>query len=305
MTVLKERIQNPKATVLAVDDNPATLRLIEATLKNGDCQVITAADSREAITVLNGSRQVDVIILDRAMPGMDGLEFCRSLKNDDRYRLIPIIMQTGAGRPEEIREGLEAGVFYYLVKPVAAQTLLSIVVSARDKVNRYRRKHRQSQQRRNSMGMIDSLVCSVQTIDEAENMAAFLAQFFPDSDRVLVGISELLINGVEHGNLEISYELKSELVDKNIWREEVARRLTLPQYRERRVTVRFAREQEQFRLQIEDEGEGFAWRNFLEADLSRVTHNHGRGIAMAKMMSFDELLFNEKGNQVTCIVHRR
>lgn len=293
-----------RATVLAVDDNPTTLRLIEAVLTKGNYQVITAQSGQDAMNILaGGADRIDVIILDRMMPGMDGIEFCQSLKEDDRNRLIPVIMQTGAGKSQEIREGIEAGVFYYLVKPVAAETLLSIVDSAKDKVNRYRQRRREFLQRRICMSLIDSLTCSLRTIEEAENMAAFLALFFPKSDLVLVGISELLINGIEHGNLEISYEMKSELVDKNFWQEEVNRRLALPPYQDRQVTVRFARKENHLWLQITDEGKGFAWQNYLEVDLDRVTHNHGRGIAMARIMSFDELSYNEKGNQVTCIVH--
>ena len=73
---------------------------------------------------------LDSILLDRIIPGMDGIEFCQQIKKDERWKLIPVIMQTAASRPQEIREGIEAGVFYYLLKPLAIDRLLSILASA-------------------------------------------------------------------------------------------------------------------------------------------------------------------------------
>ena len=131
----------------------------------------------------------------------------------------------------------------------------------------------------------------------------FSPQFFPNPDLTLTGISELFLNAVEHGNLAISYELKSQLVRSNTWKDEVNRRLSDPRFRDRAVKVTFTKKNNEYTLQIEDEGEGFNWQDYLHVDTARVTHNHGRGIAMANMMSFDELIYNDRGNQVTAMVH--
>jgi CheY-like chemotaxis protein len=301
---LKAVLPSEKTTILAVDDNPASLRLIQFMLEREDYRVLTAVDGREALAVLAASGEnIDIILLDRLMPEMDGLEVIEKIKADEKLRAIPVIMQTAAGRPQEIKEGIEAGVFYYLVKPLVPETLLSIVASARQKIRKFRQDEHENLQRRESLALVRSMKCVFKTIAEGDKLAAFLAQFFPNPDLAITGISELFLNAVEHGNLAISYELKSQLVQSNRWQEEIDKRLVDPRYRDRVVTVLLEKTGVCCSLTIQDEGEGFSWQPYLTVNPARATHNHGRGIAMANMMSFDELIYNANGNQVTGIVH--
>jgi len=289
-----------KATVLAVDDNPTALKLLQFLLEQGDYRVLTACGGPEALEIL-ATNEVDILLLDRMMPGMDGIEVCARIKADERLRAIPIIMQTAAGRPQEIREGIEAGVFYYLVKPLSSETLLSIVESARQKIRKFRQDELEDAERRQSLALIRSLTCVFKTIEEGEKLASFLAAFFPHPDLALTGISELFLNAVEHGNLAIDYRLKSQLVQTNSWQQEIARRQLDPLYCNRVVTVVLERDPGSCSLRIEDQGEGFDARCYLEMDPSRATDNHGRGIAIANMMCFDRLSYNDRGNVVTAI----
>lgn len=293
-----------KTTILAIDDNPTSLRLLEIMLDKEEYQVITATSGFLGMELLEAEPDgIDIILLDRIMPKMDGIEFCKTIKQDKRFRSIPVIMQTSAGRPQEIREGIEAGVFYYLVKPLVADTLLSIVESAKKKVRKYRYHKDLLLQRKESMNMVRSMQCTYRTVEEGEMLAAFLAQFFPAPDLTITGISELFLNAVEHGNLAISYEEKGYLVKQKKWKKEVESRLSDPRFGQRKVTVVFERKEQGYFLQVSDEGMGFDWRQYLEVDPQRATHNHGRGIAMANMMSFDKLFFNERGNQVTGVIY--
>jgi len=290
--------------ILAVDDNPTTLRLLESMLlRQPEYTVATAVNGRKALDYLyDNPGAVDIVLLDRMMPEMDGIEVCEVMKADEKLRYIPIIMQTAASRPEEISEGIKAGVFYYLTKPLISETLLSIVGSAAKQVKQHRQLRGEMLQRKLSFGLVQILKCTYRTLEEGESMATFLANFFPDPDRALTGISELLINAVEHGNLNISYALKSTLIKENTWHEEITRRLDDPCFKDRKVTVIFERKADSFYIQITDEGEGFDWKQYLNVDPSRAMHNHGRGIAMANMLSFTKMVFNEKGNQVTGII---
>lgn len=292
-----------KTTVLAVDDNPAALRLLESMLERQKYQVLTAVNGIDALRVMEEQgHKVDIILLDRIMPEMDGIEFCGCIKADARFRRIPVIMQTAAGRPQEIKEGIEAGVFYYLVKPLNIETLSSIVESARVKIHKYKEQRKRFLERQESMTMVQSLNCIFRTLEEAEKLAVFLSQFFPDPDQVFTGVAELFLNAVEHGNLAIGYKAKGQLLEQNSLQEEVDMRLSHPKYRDRRVQVSFEKNEEGYVLVIRDEGDGFDWQHYLQVAPDRATHNHGRGIAMANMMSFDKLFFNEKGNTVTGIV---
>jgi anti-sigma regulatory factor (Ser/Thr protein kinase) len=81
--------------------------------------------------------------------------------------------------------------------------------------------------------------------------------------------------------------------------------LNLPEYADKELTVIFEKKGDTYYLQVTDQGEGFNWKSFLEFDPSRASHNHGRGIAMANMIAFDRLVYNDKGNQVTAIMQSR
>lgn len=290
-------------SILAVDDNPTSLRLLEAMLERNNFLVRTAVNGREAMTILHRLHEtIDIILLDRMMPEMDGIEVCSAMKNDEKLRYIPIIMQTAAKHPEEISEGIAAGVFYYLTKPLVSEMLLSVVEAAGKQVRRHKQLRREMERRKISFGLVQILKCTFRTLDEAEGLSVFLANYFDDPDRTLTGISELLVNAVEHGNLGISYEEKSALVAAKEWHNEVERRISDPQYAKRVVTVIFERKEQACYIQISDEGKGFDWKQYLEVDPSRAMHNHGRGIAMANMLCFSKLLYNDKGNQVTGII---
>ena len=115
---------------------------------------------------------------------------------------------------------------------------------------------------------------------------------------MVLGLQELLTNAVEHGNLGISYADKTRLVLENRWADEVERRLAQPGWGRRTVTVTLSREAGDITLTIQDEGDGFDWRKYLEFDPERAFDPHGRGIAMARMMSFDALDYQGNGNTV-------
>jgi CheY-like chemotaxis protein len=290
-------------SILAVDDNPTSLRLLESMLERNDFEVQTAVNGLETMAILEKDHEeIDIILLDRMMPEMDGIEVCNAMKSDERFRYIPIIMQTAADHPEEISEGIAAGVFYYLTKPLSQEMLLSVVAAAGKQIRRHKQLRHEMERRKISFGLVQILKCTFKTLEEAEGMSIFLANFFDDPDRTLTGVSELLINAVEHGNLGISYQEKSELVTNQEWQKEVNRRLADPKYKDRMVTVIFERKEDACYIQISDEGEGFNWKEYMDVDPSRAMHNHGRGIAMANMLCFSRLIYNKKGNQVTGII---
>jgi CheY-like chemotaxis protein len=83
-------------TVLCVDDEPANLRLLERMLGTVGYRVLKANDGRQALEIIASSR-VDLVLTDVMMPGIDGLETCRRIKEDERYRHIPVVMITALG----------------------------------------------------------------------------------------------------------------------------------------------------------------------------------------------------------------
>jgi anti-sigma regulatory factor (Ser/Thr protein kinase) len=147
-----------------------------------------------------------------------------------------------------------------------------------------------------------AMAYEVRTLEEARDVATRLADAHPDPDRVVIGLTELLVNAVEHGNLGIAYQEKASLLDSGAFDAEIARRLALPPLAARRVKVTFFRDASTVTTRIEDEGEGFDWRPYLDVDPERALDSNGHGIAIARGMSFDEVTFHGRGNVVVALV---
>ena len=116
------------ARILIVDDVPANTRLLEAKLSAEYYQVASARDGFEALRMAR-DWQPDLILLDVMMPGMDGFECCRKLKDDSTTLHIPVVMVTALGEPAERLHGLESGADDFLTKPVDYETLMARVRS--------------------------------------------------------------------------------------------------------------------------------------------------------------------------------
>lgn len=289
--------------ILAVDDEVKNLKLIKGFLSLDGCDVVTAEDGVIAWEILQESHEeFDVILLDRMMPNMNGMELLKKIKETPSMSDIPLIMQTAAADKTQVAEGIAAGVYYYLTKPYSRKILKSIIDSAvsdcKDKksvlneVNKYEY----------VVPLVKKAQFMFSTLNDARYLISYLSEFYPDPKRAVVGISELLINAIEHGNLGISYDEKTTLNFSGKWEEEVIRRQSLPENCDKKVVVDLALINNEIKLTIKDEGRGFDWKKYLQFDTSRVTDNHGRGIAMSNISSFDSLEYCGNGNQVVCKV---
>ncbi len=113
--------------VLVVDDIGANLRLLDAVLTPRGFLVETAASGAEALERIQAI-DVDIVLLDVNMPGMTGYEVCRRIRDDERTRLLPVVMVTAAPEEERVR-ALEAGADDFLRQPLEQAELLARVRS--------------------------------------------------------------------------------------------------------------------------------------------------------------------------------
>lgn len=290
--------------LLVVDDEPFNLEIIAEYFDGQGYELDTATHGEEAWVRLNGSPAYDAIILDRMMPVLDGMALLLRLKADTRFAHIPVIMQTAAGEPEQVREGLAAGAHYYLVKPYERESLLSIVRGALDDSAFRQQLQRRLSRYGDALKMLESAEFSFSSIAEAETLAAFVADGCPHPDSAVLGISELLVNAVEHGNLGITYAEKARLRREGRWLEETERRLLLPENTAKRVRLTMRRSEETTTVRISDEGPGFDWHSFIDFDPARAFDPNGRGIALARMASFESIRYEGTGSTVVAELKR-
>ncbi|MFO0388328.1 MAG: ATP-binding protein [Alphaproteobacteria bacterium] len=140
-------------------------------------------------------------------------------------------------------------------------------------------------------------------MESVYELSEVLAKHFPRPQQYTLAIYELLINAVEHGNLEIGFESKTKLLREGALREEIARRLAMPHYAARQVHVKVERSIKACSLMIIDDGKGFTWEKFLNREPDVALPN-GRGLHIAQCAVFDAMEFNKTGNAVLCEVRK-
>lgn len=139
------------------------------------------------------------------------------------------------------------------------------------------------------------------TLEEAQALALLLATLAPQKKLLRLGLSELFINAVEHGNLGISGAEKQTLKRKGRWLEEIDRRLSKTIYADKLVRLRFCRGDEEIHLSLLDEGDGFDWQDVLGTTLKQKGADiAGRGILIAQKSGLNTLEYLGRGNELNC-----
>ena len=116
-----------------------------------------------------------------------------------------------------------------------------------------------------------------------------------------IGLREIIINAIEHGNLGISYEEKSGITGKSDYIDYIAKKQNEAPFSSKKVIIRMQLLPKKVVFEVEDEGNGFDHRKIsasIRNNRIQTDENRGKGITMAYGI-FDEISYNEKGNKVT------
>jgi DNA-binding response OmpR family regulator len=243
--------------------------------------------------------------MDRMMPKLDGLSLLKRIKLDLRMRHLPVIMQTAAANPEQVSEGLAAGAHYYLTKPFRSEALLAIVRAALHDRARWADVSQRMANHSRAVQLLTQGRFVLTTLDEAEAVAGLLALSALDGETVAMGLAELLVNGIEHGNLGIDFKTKARLKSEERWLEEVMRRQQLPENQGKQVIVVAEASDSLMKVSIADEGPGFAWQEYLTISPDRAFAPNGRGIAVSRQMAFVDMQYLGSGNKVEVSFRQR
>lgn len=293
------------ARILVVDDEPFNLDIVAEYLDEMDFELVMVESGEAAWDELClPDSHFDLVLLDRMMPGLDGIMVLQRMKADERLRTIPVIMQTAATSPEQVREGLAAGAYYYLTKPFEGEALLTIIRSALDDMRQRRELNASLADQSAALGCMTEGEFEIRTLKDAQRLASFAGLLGPSPETLAMGLAELLVNGIEHGNLGIDFSEKSRLRESDRWEAEIEHRLALPENAAKRVRLRVRKDEARWIFEIRDDGPGFDWRRFLDFDPERAFAPNGRGIALSKQLSFASLTYLPPGNQVVVTVLR-
>ncbi len=286
---------------VCVDDEEFNLEILEKHLKLGGFDCKSFMDGESAVNFISqNADDVDVILLDIMMPGFDGIQVLKVLKANPETKAIPVIMQTAVTQEKKNVEGIESGAYYYITKPYSHSVLTSIVKSAIKERSELEGFRGEVVNLHTIIDTIKSCTFEIRTFVEARKLANYLARFTDDPGKFVISLTSLMINAIEHGNLEIGFETKAKLLLENKYDEEIEKRLQNPVHNQKKVTVELYKKDKEgiYTIVIKDEGKGFNWEDYMNFEPTRMTDPNGRGIAMAKIMNPDAIEYWGRGNVV-------
>ncbi|MDX1796605.1 MAG: response regulator [Hydrogenovibrio sp.] len=288
--------------ILLVEDNPTALKLLSQLMEKAGYAYESAVDGQQAYERLQAvdPNYFSAIISDRMMPEMDGLTLLKKLKEDTSRQHIPFIMQTALADSASVQEGILAGAFYYLTKPLDIEVVEKVVESAVHDFQNHKELLEQLGFVSDSLLLMKSARFAYRTPQECKGLATLLSQLAQNPEKTVIGLYELMVNAVEHGNLGISYEEKTRLIESKSWSKEIDARLQEAENQAKKVTVEVQVEKSDFVVKISDMGEGFDYEQYLKVSPERLLDNHGRGIMMASSVGFSQMEYQDNGRTVFC-----
>ncbi len=234
------------------------------------------------------------------MPKLDGFEVLKAIKSTNPE--TQVLMLTGHGDEDMVIRALKEGANDYIKKPIDLDNLSNSLTRAYESIRHFRKtifnastivKFEQKMEIENDLEGIYALTSYITSI----NHIYFSKQ---SCEKIKLALIETLRNSIEHGNLEIDYNEKGQLLEAGKFNEEIKRRVETSPYKERRVKINYSLDEERVKYTIEDQGNGFNWKELPGTNPENLFKRNGRGIVLIKMM-IDEISYNDKGNCVTLI----
>jgi len=248
---------------------------------------------------LQMAQNLCVCIVDLTISGVSFEDCYNAIDINFRSAGGPIIAVVNTLDDEQEEALLSLGVAKVVDISLGAKALQLIFAVEVRGFHRIVKLRREMVRRSSAIGQIVEGVFKFKTRREAQNLATMLSMTCPNPMPIAVGLAELLINGVEHGCLEIGHDEKGTLIEGGALAAEVRRRRALPEYADRFVTVEFQREPNRLCFLIKDGGSGFDYQHYILATDGH-TKKHGRGIMMAKAC-FETLEYQGNGSEVRAV----
>jgi len=282
--------------VLVVEDDYSSRELLRICIEKEGYQCQTANDGLDGFNLFK-KYCPDLIISDVRMPNMDGIELLESIRKISKDVIIVFI--TGHGNEELALQALQLGANNYIKKPIDITEIKTLT-------NRYYDVIRSKAIQSNIVDLIKHREMEIEITSDmnlVQSLANYLSKktgnFFDSKERMRIelGINELLINAIEHGNWDISYEEKNEALLKNRIADLYKTRQEHPDNVDKKVVVKYKQSEKFCEWIITDDGNGFDWKIVPDPTKTDLTRINGRGILLSRLQ-FDEMEYLGNGNSV-------
>ncbi|MEH6496708.1 MAG: ATP-binding protein [Pseudomonas marincola] len=204
--------------------------------------------------------------------------------------------------PSEFQQGVT-----FICSPNTGDQIDALIQNSKEHHRETLLRQKNQEELHHALQLLRHGVFQIKTLSEAKSLSTLLASLCPNSTEVALGLIELMINGIEHGNLQITFEEKGILLKEGQWHLEIERRLRSIEHRDKQVTIEFLYKKDRIEFLITDEGLGFDADKYLskaseEKRKADLTNFHGRGIKLASQLCFQRVEYTGIGNQVKATI---
>jgi DNA-binding response OmpR family regulator len=292
--------ERPAPLALVVDDDEDSRKILSKVAEKQGFRVQQACDGETAIRMQRELRP-DLILLDVSMPGISGLDALREIREVDPH--VAVVVVSGAADAEIGEKALDLGAVNYVGKPFDVREMRFVL-------ERLRGAFQEEEDLQPALAMLRERRTALELGTDIGKISAIVAYLgrevrahYPGHDvpvtEIRLALYEALANAVEHGNLEIDYDAKTQaLAEEGGVRALIERRREDPKYRDRRVRIEVDYEPTMVVWRIRDEGRGFSPSHEQETHhLGDTTSLHGRGIVLMRHL-MDDVSWNSSGNEI-------
>jgi len=288
-----------KMKVLVVEDDAFSRQYMTSVVRMGNYEVMEARNGAEGLNVFE-SFAPDLIFSDISMPIMDGLEMLERIRRRSHDTIV--VMTTAFGGAEFTLKALRLRANDYLVKPIVPKDIIA-------NLKKYADVLAARSVEREVVGLILERYLKMKLDNRLEVLGKVADRLMQETeghilpvDRmgIRLGLLEIIINAIEHGNLGITYIDKTKATESREFdlHDLIVERGNQEPYKSRSVNIQFQMNAEMCEWVITDEGEGFDWQDVPDPnDPANLMCMHGRGIMLARL-NFDEVIYVGRGNQV-------
>jgi YesN/AraC family two-component response regulator len=289
-----------KSSILVIDDDPRICKLIKSyIIKQFQHNVCTASDGQIGLDMINDT-DFNLVISDIRMPRLDGIRLLEKVKAKDPY--LPVILMTGQSDFDSLFAAMKHGANNYLIKPFELEVMGEAVTRALDFYAVAKNGSSKSEEAKKFIVRKEvdiEFKSEINLISAVSNYGMDVykncTQDVKGAQDVYVALQEILMNSLEHGNLELGSEK-----DESYY-EEQKNRLLDPLYSQRSITFKIKYESDHVEFYVKDQGKGFNYRQIENClDPMNLFKTSGRGIFLATCF-MDELEYLDSGNHVRMV----